>query len=137
MLLKVMVLQYIENTFKKFMKIIPTRVHGILDYLVAVMLILAPWLFGFARGGAETWVFVALGVITIMYSACTDYERGIFKTLSMPAHLKLDMANGLLLTLSPWIFGFSEYVWAPHVIFGLMELGVTLMSRPVAYETAS
>ncbi|HYF04168.1 MAG TPA: hypothetical protein VEC36_12365 [Patescibacteria group bacterium] len=119
------------------MKVIPTSVHGILDYIVGLTLIAAPWLFDFARGGAETWVPVALGVSAIVYSLCTDYERGVVKALSMPAHLKLDLASGLLLTLSPWIFGFSDYVWAPHVAFGLMELGVTLMSRSTPYETAS
>jgi hypothetical protein len=126
----------LEKPLKNIMKIIPTRVHGILDYGVAAMLIIAPWLFGFARGGAETWIFVGLGVGTIVYSLFTDYERGVFKTLSMPAHLKLDFANAILLMLSPWILGFSEYVWVPHVVFGLLELGVTLMSRATPYETA-
>jgi hypothetical protein len=36
------------------MKIIPTRVHGMLDYLVGALLIVVPWVLGFTRGGAET-----------------------------------------------------------------------------------
>jgi hypothetical protein len=37
------------------MRFIPTRIHGFLDYAVGVLLIVVPWLFGFAAGGAETW----------------------------------------------------------------------------------
>jgi len=33
------------------MRFIPTKVHGILDYVVGVALIAAPWLFGFANVG--------------------------------------------------------------------------------------
>jgi hypothetical protein len=36
------------------MRFIPTRIHGMMDYAMGLLLIAAPWLFGFARGGAET-----------------------------------------------------------------------------------
>ena len=41
-----------------------TRVHGFLDYTVGALLIAAPWIFGFARGGLESWVFVGAGAAT-------------------------------------------------------------------------
>ena len=34
------------------MRFIPTQIHGGLDYLIGVILIIAPWLFGFADGSA-------------------------------------------------------------------------------------
>ncbi len=43
------------------MRIIPTKIHGILDYIVAMALIAAPWVFGFANNDAETWVPVIAG----------------------------------------------------------------------------
>ena len=111
------------------MRFIPTRVHGVLDYLVSALLIAAPWLFGFAHGGAETWVPVILGVAGIVYSLFTDYEMGLVRRISMPAHLALDAGNGAILTLSPWLFGFADLVMWPHAILGILELGVVLMSR--------
>jgi hypothetical protein len=113
------------------MRFIPTRVHGMMDYLVGILLIAAPWLFNFDRGGAETWVPVLLGASAIVYSLFTDYELGMVRRLSMPTHLMLDLGSGILLALSPWLFGFSEYVWEPHLIVGLIEIGTSLMTRRV------
>jgi hypothetical protein len=113
------------------MRVIPTRVHGMLDYLVGALLIAAPWLFDFNRGGAETWVPVILGASAILYSLFTDYELGAVRRIPMPTHLMLDLGSGLLLAASPWLFGFSDYVWAPHLIVGLIEIGTSLITRPV------
>ena len=85
------------------MRFIPTRVHGLLDYLVGLLLIAAPWVFNFARGGAETWVPVALGAGALLYSLFTDYELGLVKRLPMGTHLTLDLLSGLLLAASPWL----------------------------------
>lgn len=111
------------------MRFIPTKVHGMLDYLIGVLLIAAPWLLDFAAGGAETWVPVILGAGVILYSLFTDYELGMVRKLSVPAHLGLDIAGGLLLAVSPWLFGFSELVWAPHLIVGLIEIGTAMMTE--------
>ena len=114
---------------------LPTRVHGMLDYLLGALLIAAPWLFGFADGGAEQWVPVALGAGVLLYSAFTDYELGLVKKLQMPAHLLLDALGGLLLAVSPWMFGFDERVWIPHVAVGLVEVVTAAVTNTVpGYE---
>lgn len=113
------------------MRFIPTRVHGILDYGMGLILIGSPWLFGFGRGGAETWVPVILGLGVILYSLFTDYEFGVVRTLSMPAHLTLDGLGGALLAFSPWLFGFADHVWVPHVVLGVAEIGAALFTRKV------
>lgn len=113
------------------MRIIPTQVHGILDYVVGALLIVAPWLFGFAAGGAETWLPVILGAGEILYSLVTDYELGIARALSMSGHLGLDLAAGLLLAVSPWLFGFAGAVWGPHLVIGAAIVLVSLMTERV------
>ena len=35
---------------------IDTRTHGIIDYITGALLIVAPYLFGFATGGIEQWL---------------------------------------------------------------------------------
>jgi hypothetical protein len=83
------------------MRFIPTRVHGLLDYLTAGVLIAAPSLLNFRQHGMQRWLPVGLGVGTIGYSLLTDYELGLFKIIPMPMHLALDAANGALLAASP------------------------------------
>lgn len=113
------------------MRFLETWIHGYLDYIVGLLLIAAPWMFGFAAGGVETWVFVLLGAGAIIYSLFTDYERGVWRRISMRTHLTLDLVNGTLLAASPWLFGFADYVWSPHLIFGLLEIVVALVTKTV------
>lgn len=100
-----------------------------LDYGMGLLLIAAPWLFGFEDGGAETWIPVILGIGVIGYSLFTDYELGAIRTIPMATHLMLDIAGGIVLAVSPWVFGFADDVWAPHLILGLLEIGAGLMTR--------
>ncbi len=111
------------------MRFIPTKVHGVLDYLVGAILAVSPWLLRFNRGGAETWVPVVLGAGAIFYSLFTNYEWGVARKLSMPTHLTLDLLSGIFLAASPWIFGFADHVYLPHLIFGILEIGVSLMTK--------
>ena len=111
------------------MRFINTHTHGILDYIVGIILAASPWLLGFARGGVETTVPVVLGLGALAYSLMTRYELGLFKVLPMRAHLTLDFFSGALLAVSPWLFGFSEFVFWPHLIFGIIEMGAALMTQ--------
>lgn len=113
------------------MRWIGTKTHGYLDYIMGVLLIAAPWIFGFARDGAETWVPVVLGAAVILYSLFTDYELGMNPVISMRTHLMLDLIGGVILAISPWLFGFADYIWAPHLILGILEIGAALMTKQV------
>ena len=113
------------------MKIISTKTHGVLDYLMGILLIASPWIFGFSdtNNDAAKWVPVVLGVGALLYSLLTDYEMGVSKTISMKTHLTLDMVSGIFLAVSPWIFGFSDEVYVPHLILGLLEVGAAMMTK--------
>jgi len=113
------------------MKIISTKAHGVLDYLVGVILIISPWLFDFANGGAQMSIPIILGIGAIVYSIITNYELGFFKIIPVKVHLLIDTLSGVLLATSPWLFSFADQVYLPHLIFGLLELVVVLLTRPV------
>ncbi|WEX07515.1 SPW repeat protein [Chelativorans sp. AA-79] len=104
------------------MQFIPTRIHGVLDYLVGILLIVAPWLLGFANGGAAQWVPVVLGLGVIVYSLLTNYELGVIRVISMPVHLALDVIGGIVLASSPWLFGFQDQIIWPHLVVGIIEV---------------
>ena len=111
------------------MAALSTRTHGYADYGVGVLLILAPYLLGFANGGPAQWVPMTLGVVLIGYSLLTDYELGAAHLIPMPVHLGLDIGGGLLLLASPWLFGFTDVIVWPHVLVGLIEIGTASITR--------
>lgn len=114
------------------MKFIDRKTHGYLDYVVGLLLIAAPWLLDFYRGGAETWVPVVLGAGVIVYSLLTDYELGAARKIPFGAHLTLDVAGGIFLAISPWLFNFDEHVYLPHLIVGIMEIAVATFTKRTA-----
>lgn len=109
---------------------IPTRIHGYIDYIVGALLIVAPFVLGFADGTAAQWVPVILGASAIAYSLATDYELGAVRVLPMRVHLALDMGSGALLAASPWLFQFADRIWWPHVLVGVMEIVIPLLTSP-------
>ena len=111
------------------MRFLSTRIHGVIDYVVGIILILIPNLFGFADGTAAQWIFVLLGLAAIGYSLLTAYEFGLVRRIPMPVHLALDAASGVLLAVSPWLFGFHDRVYIPHIVFGLFEILASLVTQ--------
>ncbi len=118
------------------MRFLPTRVHALLDYSTGLLLIALPFLLGLTRGssetwGAEAWIPIALGSAAIVYSLLTNYELGLLRILPMPVHLMLDAGSGVLLAASPWLFGFADRIYLPHLILGFLEISASLITRTV------
>lgn len=111
------------------MRFISTRVHGIVDYLMGLLLIASPFIFGFATGGAAQWVPIILGVLMLGSAVMTKYELGLMHMIPMPFHLTMDLLSGIVLLLSPWLFGFASVVFWPHVILGVLEIGASLTTE--------
>ena len=114
-------------------RFLPTKVHGVLDYVVGIVLILAPNIFQFSSmGGTAVWIPRVLGVVLIVYSLVTNYEWGVVKLVAMPYHLVIDFLAALFLAASPFIFGFfrdSPNVWLPHLVVGIAVLLVVIVTQ--------
>jgi len=117
------------------MRIIPTRMHGMMDYVIGVVIVASPWIFGFAdESSTAKWTFVVIGVVLLATSLMTNYELGLMKLVPMHVHLWADAIAGIVLALSPWIFGYADdagsNAWLPALAIGLLELGTAGMSDP-------
>jgi hypothetical protein len=54
-------------------KLVPMRVHLVLDYITGLFLALSPWLFGFADAPANEWVpHVIVGILVVGYALVTN-----------------------------------------------------------------
>lgn len=111
------------------MKFIDTKTHGFLDYIVGLFLVAAPWVFNLDPSAAEGMIFIILGAAALVYSLVTNYELGLIRVLPMKMHLTLDVLSGILLAASPWLFGFADRVYLPHLILGVFEIGAGMMTR--------
>ncbi|MDR6340742.1 hypothetical protein HNQ91_003807 [Filimonas zeae] len=109
------------------MNIISTKVHGYLDYIVGIALIL-PWVLSYE--GTPALVSSLVGLIILVYSFMTNYEAGAIKAISMNTHLVMDCITGALLIASPWLFKFSNTISTPFVMVGVLEILVVLLTRP-------
>jgi len=111
------------------LQLLSTWIHGVVDYLTGALLILAPFVLGFNTGGPEQWVPIVLGVTAVLYSLATRYELGLYPIISMPIHLLLDAGSGVFLAASPWLFGFSDQITWPHVVVGLFEVMMSVITQ--------
>ena len=111
------------------MRFIPTKLHGIIDYLWGLSLLASPWVLGYADVPAAKWLAIAFGLGAILYSLITAYELGLVRILPMPLHLIVDGAGGAFLAASPFLFGFADRAAWPHVGFGLFSVAASLITR--------
>lgn len=122
------------DTVRHDHKPISTRMHGMLDYVVGLVLLLAPNLFGFADAdSAAVWVARLIGCLTILQAIITRYELGLLKLVPMRLHLFNDFVAGAFLAASPWLLNFydaaNQRLWVPHLAAGIAILIVTALTE--------
>jgi hypothetical protein len=106
--------------------------HHLVDYGIGILLLIGPWLFGFAESWTATVVTIAFGVAILANSVATA-DRRLPKPLAFPLHLLLEIAGGGLLIGAPWILGFSHHAWVPHVVIGtVVAMRALLLAAGVA-----
>lgn len=108
---------------------IPTKVHGIIDYVYGAALIASPYVFGFADGTVAQYALMAFGLGAIAYSLLTNYELGAVRIIAMPLHLMLDVVAGVVLITLPWVIGFADRIWWPYVFFGALSVIVPVLTE--------
>lgn len=112
------------------MKPIATAVHGFMDFLMGTLLIASPYLFELDGKNIDSLVFFVLGGTLLLYSLFTNYEMGMVKVIPMRVHLLLDVILGIFLALSPWIFGFSNRIFLPYLVLGIIEIVLVFLTNP-------
>ena len=109
-------------------RVLPTSVHGVLDYATVGTLATAPRVFGWSRATKTLLTGSAVGLLG--YSLCTRYELSVMKVLPMTWHLALDAASGALLCAAPLALrNEKSSAKAALVGFGLFELTAALTTQ--------
>lgn len=109
---------------------IPLFAHGVLEYVAAALLIVAPFALDF-DSGAATALSIAIGVVVLAIAAATEGPTGLVRSIPQPAHVALDFVLVVALIVLPFLAGFSSET-APTVLFiglGVVHLLVTIGTR--------
>ena len=115
------------------LRVIPTGVHGVLDYAASGINLAFPGLLGLREDAAWAALVPRIdGAAGASYSLITDYELGAFKVLPMSAHLAFDAAKGAFMASSPWLFGFAKNgarYWLPHGLMGIADVMAAISTK--------
>jgi hypothetical protein len=110
---------------------IPLNLHAALEPVIALVIIAAPWIFGFSETTTATVICIAVGVVMLLIGSMTDWRMSLVRAIPLRLHLMGDLALGAVLVLTPLIFGFSDEGGPTRfmVIAGVLEVMTALMTR--------
>jgi hypothetical protein len=94
--------------------------HGILDYAIAILLIIGPSVAGFG-GVKATWAYIFGGLLFVM-ALVTRYPLGVVKIIGLALHGFVELLLIACLLGAPWFGNFTSGVTSPRFywMIGLM-----------------
>jgi uncharacterized membrane protein HdeD (DUF308 family) len=98
------------------MRALTERDDNLLNSITAILgllLLLCPWLLGFASVKSASWTAGTGGIVIAVISAAALSQRAEW-------HEWVDLVAGLCLVASPWLFSFTDVTTAAvtHVVLG-------------------
>jgi len=112
------------------MKFISPKVHGILDYSVATVLIVGPLVLRFSEVSvAAAAIAVVAGIGLVVYSLLTAYSAGLRAVIPFRVHLVLDASAAVALVAVPFLFDFAGTARAFYLVIGAAVLVVVASTR--------
>jgi len=83
--------------------------HGIIDYLMVIILIIGPRVAGF--GGSRQAVFCyLLAAVHLVMTLLTRFPLGAMKIIGFPLHGAIEALVSILLIVLPWLANFFRGV---------------------------
>lgn len=113
---------------------IPRLVFGILEYLLGIAFIAAPFVFDFDSGVA-TGLAVAMGVLILILAAVSDGPTSLVNQLPTPVAVTLDYLVAIFLIAAPFLLGFAgdaaprNFFLVAGVVFLLLTIGTRFKPR--------
>jgi hypothetical protein len=110
---------------------IPLNLHAALEPLMAVVIVAAPWIFGFSDTDSATVICVLVGVAMLLIGSITDWRLSLMRLIPLRMHMAGDLALAAILLLSPLVFGFADEGGPTRfmAIVGALEALTALMTR--------
>ncbi len=110
---------------------VPTLVHGSVEYAVAILFIVAPFLFDVDETSAKAAAIV-VGLALLAFTATSALPTGLVKSISQGVHVTVDVVFAVLLVALPFVLGFDDTeggVTALFITTGVVHLLMTIATR--------
>jgi hypothetical protein len=116
---------------------VPAFVHGLIEYVAAIVFIAAPFVLDFDSDAATAAAIVA-GVLILIVAASTAMTTGLIKSIPVQAHVMLDYVLAILLIAAPFVFAFSDdgTATAFFIVLGVLHLLLTIATRFIREDRA-
>jgi hypothetical protein len=110
--------------------IIPPVIHGLLDYPLAAVLLVLPFVLDFDDSAAK-WIAFGLGIGAAVLAVGTAWPTGIVRVIPPLLHGYVDIAVTVALILLPFAVGFTGHMVALvfYLVVGIGGLVATLATR--------
>jgi hypothetical protein len=108
---------------------ISVQVHSVLDYVYGMLLVIAPWMFGFSGEASAQTMAVGFGVASMLWSAFTAYPASLVPFLPFRVHLWLDVLSGIMLIVAPILMPISPTAQTVLISFGCIAMIVAALTR--------
>src|SRR5215208_8035849 len=79
-----------------------------LEPVMAILIIAAPWLFGFSDVSDAKAICIVVGIVMLLAGAMTQWRLFLVKLIPLRMHFGTDLLIAAVLILTPFIFGFSD-----------------------------
>jgi hypothetical protein len=113
---------------------ISTTFFGFFSYVIALITMASPWLFGFVHfGGASLFIPLLFGWFHLIMAIFSNTKAGMVGVFPIQMHCVLNVLSGFILLVSPWLYAFSPNVFLPHLILGglIFLSGILVKNSPL------
>jgi SPW repeat len=105
--------------------------HATIEPCVGILLIAAPFIFGFSDSSAASTTSIVLGAAVLLAGMMTRWRMAIVKLIPLGTHRVLDLMVAAIAVVAPFVFGFSDIGSATRflIIMGIAEAGIAMLTR--------
>ncbi|MGZ7042855.1 MAG: hypothetical protein ACXVH7_13770 [Thermoanaerobaculia bacterium] len=94
--------------------------HGVIDYLMVIILAVGPGVAGFQ--GRQAALCYMLAAIHFGLTILTRFPLGILKHVGFPVHGAIEFIIGLLMIVLPWVASFARGVLSRNFFMAIGAL---------------
>jgi uncharacterized membrane protein HdeD (DUF308 family) len=108
---------------------IPLEAHAMVEPIIGLLFILAPFIFSFDDSSAKT-LSIVIGVVILLSGMSTRWRLSLVKLIPLRVHFMTDVLIGIVCIVAPFVLGFSDETEALvfFLVLGVGELGAAFMT---------